>query len=81
LILVFNERFEVKKIEYEQELIRYGDLKAHIANCVTGKTKGGDWWTYKDFVNVHQEKQPTDLATILTEAKQKLGSTFTLHAN
>lgn len=64
----------------EKELWQYGDMKAHIANCLT-KKEGGGIWTYKDFVTLPSEKAAKPKRITLKETRQLLGSTFKMNSN
>jgi len=64
----------------EYDLWKYGDMKAHIANCLT-KKDGGGAWTYKDFVSIPSEKAAKPKRITLKETRQLLGSTFKMNSN
>ena len=79
LLLGFLKETERKKIEIENKVWFHSDLKAHIANFSMYKKVGGGFWDADDFLKKKVEEKTEKLT--MKEARQRLGSTFTMHSN
>lgn len=78
-LLRFNRKVEEEEQRQQNELWKFGELEAHIANCLAPR-EDKQPWKREHFITLKGDKKEVKKERLtLKQAKQALGSKFNLN--